>query len=194
MYIINRRKNIRLIGDEHHIGDDFEFVIYKVQIKVLWFWVTIKEFDEDEYYDAVDCFRYCTNPYEAEGSDKDDTETSKPTNDNRGISRKYNPTWQGWTMIDSYKKHYTVGSKEFKSKLDNDVQLQKLVWEKYKIGYWDVFELDDFNSQRVAEQLFDTNVNCGQVAAIKMAQRVLGLKETGRWNLYLLNKLIEIKD
>lgn len=57
MYIINRRKNIRLIGD------DFAFVIYKVQIKVLWFWVTIKEFDEDEYYDAVDCFRYCTNPY-----------------------------------------------------------------------------------------------------------------------------------
>lgn len=56
-------KNIRLIGDEHYIGDDFEFVIYKVQIKVLWFWVTIKEFDEDEYYDAVDCFRYCTNPY-----------------------------------------------------------------------------------------------------------------------------------
>lgn len=37
MYIINRRKNIRLISDEHHIGDDFEFMIYKVQIKVLWF-------------------------------------------------------------------------------------------------------------------------------------------------------------
>lgn len=42
MYIINRRKNIRLIGDEHHIGDDFEFVIYKVQIKVLWFWLQLK--------------------------------------------------------------------------------------------------------------------------------------------------------
>ena len=53
MYIINRRKNIRLISDEHHIGDDFEFVIYKVQIKVLWFWVTIKEFDEDEYYELL---------------------------------------------------------------------------------------------------------------------------------------------
>lgn len=36
MYIINRRKNIRLIGCEHFI---------------------------DDYYDAVDCFRYCTNPY-----------------------------------------------------------------------------------------------------------------------------------
>lgn len=52
-------KNIRLIA----LDDKLIFVIYKVQIKVLWFWVTIKEFDEDEYYDAVDCFRYCTNPY-----------------------------------------------------------------------------------------------------------------------------------
>lgn len=64
MYIVNRRKNIRLIGCEHFIDDDyFTFVIYKVQIKVLWFWITIKEFDGDDYYDAVDCFRYCTNPY-----------------------------------------------------------------------------------------------------------------------------------
>lgn len=63
MYIINRRKNIRLIGNEHVLDDKLIFVIYKVQIKVLWFWITIKEFDEDGYYDAVDCFRYCTNPY-----------------------------------------------------------------------------------------------------------------------------------
>lgn len=63
MYIINRKKNIRLIGNEYVLDDELIFVIYKVQIKVLWFWVTIKEFDEDEYYDAVDCFRYCTNPY-----------------------------------------------------------------------------------------------------------------------------------
>lgn len=63
MYIINRRKNIRLIGNEHVLDDKLIFVIYKVQIKVLWFWITIKEFDEDEYYDAVNCFRYCTNPY-----------------------------------------------------------------------------------------------------------------------------------
>lgn len=63
MYIINRRKNIRLIGNEHALDDKLIFVIYKVQIKILWFWVTIKKFDEDEYYDAVDCFRYCTNPY-----------------------------------------------------------------------------------------------------------------------------------
>lgn len=63
MYIVNRRKNIRLIGCEYHITDEVTFIIYKVQIKVLWFWATIKEFDEDEYYDTLDCFRYCTNPY-----------------------------------------------------------------------------------------------------------------------------------
>ena len=63
MYIFIFRKNIRLIGNKHALDDKLIFVIYKVQIKVLWFWVTIKEFDEDEYYDAVDCFRYCTNPY-----------------------------------------------------------------------------------------------------------------------------------
>ena len=63
MYIVNRRKNIRLIGCEYHITDEVTFIIYKVQIKVLWFWATIKEFDEDEYYDALDCFRYYTNPY-----------------------------------------------------------------------------------------------------------------------------------
>ena len=46
MYIINRRKNIRLIGCEHFIGDDFTFVIYKVQIKVLWFGLQLKNLME----------------------------------------------------------------------------------------------------------------------------------------------------
>lgn len=60
MYIIDRRKNIRLIVVEY---DEVGLIIYKVQIKVFWFWITIKEFDEDDYYDALDCFKYCTNPY-----------------------------------------------------------------------------------------------------------------------------------
>lgn len=60
MYIIDRRKNIRLIVVEY---DEVGLIIYKVQIKVFWFWITIKEFYEDDYYDALDCFKYCTNPY-----------------------------------------------------------------------------------------------------------------------------------
>lgn len=63
MCIIKHEGNIRLITNGRKNNREISFVNYKVQIKVLWFWVTIKEFDEDEYYDAVDCFRYCTNPY-----------------------------------------------------------------------------------------------------------------------------------
>lgn len=42
MYIINRRKNIRLISNEHAIDDKLIFIIYKVQIKVLWFGLQLK--------------------------------------------------------------------------------------------------------------------------------------------------------
>ena len=42
MYIVNRRKNIRLIACEHHIADEFEFVIYKVQLKFFGFGLQLK--------------------------------------------------------------------------------------------------------------------------------------------------------
>lgn len=66
MYIIKRSNNIRLIYidksfKEH--GIRFNTFVYKVQIKFFLFWITIKEFDERDRYDADDCFAYCTNPY-----------------------------------------------------------------------------------------------------------------------------------
>lgn len=63
MHIIKHEGNIRLIANCRKNNREISFVNYKVQIKVLWFWTTIKSFDKDDYYDAVDCFRYCTNPY-----------------------------------------------------------------------------------------------------------------------------------
>lgn len=64
MYIVKRKNNIRLICCiNKKVNTENSSTRYKVQIRCLWFWITIKEFDEDEYYDAVDCFRYCTNPY-----------------------------------------------------------------------------------------------------------------------------------
>lgn len=41
----------------------YNIIIYKVQIKVLFFWVTIKTFDEDDENDALECYKYITNPY-----------------------------------------------------------------------------------------------------------------------------------
>lgn len=68
MYIVKRKNNIRLICavkklTDHGTNLSVNIVVYRVQIKVLWFWTTIKEFDEDDYCDAFECYKYCTNPY-----------------------------------------------------------------------------------------------------------------------------------
>lgn len=60
MYIIKRKNNIRLICYINKKVNTENSAKYKVQIRCLWFWITIKEFDEDDYYDAADYFRYCT--------------------------------------------------------------------------------------------------------------------------------------
>lgn len=109
----------------------------------------------------------------------------------KGISRKYNPNWIGWKKIDEYKKKYP---NDFKIKIENDKELNDSCKRLYKECYWDIFDADDFNSQRVAEIIVDTCVNCGQSAAIRMAYRVLGLKESSKWTLELHNKLVAIKD
>lgn len=108
----------------------------------------------------------------------------------KGISRKANPNWDGWISIDAIKKAHPT---TFKGILKKTPELEKKVQELYKDKYWDCFELDDVPSQLVAEQMFDTAVNQGQTAAIKFAQRVLDLRETGKWSLDLLNKLVAIK-
>ena len=120
-------------------------------------------------------------------NDKDDNgkETYK------GISRKYHPNLTMWKLIDELKVKYP---NDFIKRLNNNKELQNSIKEFYKFNYWDIFDADDFNSQRVAEIIVDTCVNCGQSAAIRMAYRVLGLKESSKWTLELHNKLVAIKD
>lgn len=108
-----------------------------------------------------------------------------------GISRKYNPTWRGWVFIDNIKKVY--GTKNVNYHAKKNESLQELVEERYKSAYWDIYDLDNIPNQEIAYQIFDTTVNCGQKAAIKMAERVLGCNETGRYNSDLMNKLKSIQ-
>lgn len=97
-----------------------------------------------------------------------------------GISRKNNPKWVGWEVIDDIKKKY--GTKNITSRLKKDVALTNSVKLLYKQNYWDVLELDDIPSQGIAHQLFDTCVNCGKTAAIRIAQQVLMMTITGKWS------------
>ena len=134
----------------------------------------------------IDAYKKVLNNEGIYSNDPDDAggETYK------GISRKANPNWDGWISIDAIKKAHPT---TFKGILKKTPELEKKVQELYKDKYWDCFELDDVPSQLVAEQMFDTAVNQGQTAAIKFAQRVLDLRETGKWSLDLLNKLVAIK-
>ena len=86
----------------------------------------------------------------------------------KGISRVYHPGWDGWLLIDLYKK---VSS--FPAILDSDTKLQQMVHLFYKQTFWDVNRLDEIKSQPIAEELFDTGVNMGYRRACKYLQKAL---------------------
>lgn len=106
-----------------------------------------------------------------------------------GISRKNNPTWVGWEVIDDIKKKY--GTKNLTSRLKKDAALTNSAKLLYKRNYWDVLELDDIPSQGIAHQLFDTCVNCGKTTAIRIAQQVLMMTVTGKWSYELKYNLMK---
>lgn len=86
----------------------------------------------------------------------------------KGISRKYNPSWFGWDVIDSYSS-----DDDFPQCLNNDGELQEYVMDFYKEHYWDVNRLDEIDSQMIATEMFDTGVNMGVRRASKFFQEAL---------------------
>ena len=106
-----------------------------------------------------------------------------------GISRKNNPKWVGWEVIDDIKKKY--GTKGITSRLKKDEALTNSAKFLYKQKYWDVLELDDIPSQSIAHELFDTCVNCGKATAIRIAQQVLMMTVTGKWSEELKYNLMQ---
>lgn len=106
-----------------------------------------------------------------------------------GISRKNNPKWIGWEVIDEIKKKY--GTKNITSRLKKDIALTNSAKLLYKQNYWDVLELDDIPSQDIAHHLFDTCVNCGKTTAIRIAQQVLMMTVTGKWSEELKYNLMQ---
>ena len=105
-----------------------------------------------------------------------------------GISRKNNPKWSAWKIIDEEKKN---GVKNITSRLKQNSYLTELAKSLYKTNYWDVLELDDIPSQDVAHQLFDTCVNCGKTTAIRIAQQILMMTITGKWSDELKYNLMQ---
>ena len=106
-----------------------------------------------------------------------------------GISRKNNPKWIGFEIIDDIKKKY--GTKGITARLKKDKSLTNSAKLLYKQKYWDVLELDDIPSQNIAHELFDTAVNCGVKTAINIAQQVCMMTVTGKWSEELKYNLMQ---
>jgi lysozyme family protein len=78
--------------------------------------------------------------------------------------------WAGWKIVDTLRSQ-----PGFPMILDKNKELQQSVKEYYKKVYWDVHHLDSANHQGIANELFDTGVNCGKETAGMFLQRSLNV-------------------
>lgn len=99
-----------------------------------------------------------------------------------GISRKANPSWSGWKILDQIK------NKKNGQKISTP-ELEERKQSLYRTNYWNPIWGDEIKNQKVANDLYDTGVNCGVSMSIKLSERQFGMKETGRMSDELLNKL-----
>lgn len=108
-----------------------------------------------------------------------------------GISRKNNPNWIGWEIIDKEKKKGISG---ITKRLKSNISLTEKAKLLYKQKYWDILELDDIPNQAIAHHIFDTCVNCGKTVAISLAQKVLMMSVTGKWSNELKYNLMKYEE
>lgn len=85
-----------------------------------------------------------------------------------GISRKYNPNWSGWPILDKLNPRHGQIYPE----------LSKSVAEYYRKQYWDKIQAGNIKDVKVAGFFFDYFVNSGS-HAVKAIQRLVGVADDG---------------
>ena len=101
-----------------------------------------------------------------------------------GIARVPNPTWEGWSIVDSLRS-----SSDFPNCLKHNAQLLELRDKFYIHKYWDIICGDDIINQESANELFDSSVNMGTHQAIVLTKRALSIAETGHMDILTLTAL-----
>ena len=92
----------------------------------------------------------------------------------KGIARKFNSKWEGWTDIDTAKRE-----KSFPANLENNTVLQEKIKAYYRSNYWDTLRGDEISDQQVAASIFDFAVNAGAVISAKLAQLTINEQPDG---------------
>lgn len=97
-----------------------------------------------------------------------------------GLTRKDNPDWPGWAIVDEYKAKYPGKShKELTALLEQNEALTKMVEAQYRKNYW--FPWMDKVPAALAIECFDAAVNHGPHWAALFLQECLNLlNENGK--------------
>lgn len=105
----------------------------------------------------------------------------------KGITRNNFPRWGGWKYIDGVKAQmvkqpaygtssYYVWAKSLNTSLAQINALQALVQAFYRDNFW--HRLSEIADQRIAETIFDLDVNSGSMGS-KLMQRAAGVTDDG---------------
>ena len=98
----------------------------------------------------------------------------------RGVSRKNWSNWAGWAIIDGYKSNAS-----FPHILDSDENLQNLIIEFYREGFWkDLWSQID--SQAIADKLFDLGILFGVHTSVAILQTTAGVTADGLFGVNTL--------
>lgn len=94
-----------------------------------------------------------------------------------GISRVYNPNWDGWKIID---KHKPI---KYNAKI-KDTKLEASVRQYYYTNYYYPLKCEQFTSLLIAGHLFCHGVNAGIKTSAKLLQRAIN-------NVYKINLAVD---
>ncbi|MBF0340222.1 MAG: hypothetical protein HQL95_04585 [Magnetococcales bacterium] len=89
----------------------------------------------------------------------------------RGISRVFHPEWSGWSLIDACKNASGIPVIQGQ----NLETLNGLVETFYRQEFWDRCGCDRIGDQAIAEELFDSAVNCGPGSAQRWLQEAVNI-------------------
>jgi len=121
-----------------------------------------------------------------------------------GLIYSSDKQWDGWKIILPFLNDLSPLAKlevvfpeknkrqAFKSSLFKQIEpFKEQLWQKaipfYKQKYWDKIGGDNIQSQELAEEIVDEQINSGM--GVKFAQKMVGLPETGILTSQLIDKL-----
>lgn len=109
---------------------------------------------------------------------KDPTDTGGRTV--LGISENNWPNWDGWKIVDTLLSAKDMATHQ---------ELQKKVQIFYLNNFWNPIKGDEIHSQMIANSILDFGVNAGVKVSVRLAQKVVGVKDDGIIGNNTLNAL-----